>query len=138
MNESKKKHWSELGRVKNSDWFRRLPELEQRAVLTALEYDTHESAVKLRASLATTYSTTICASGAAIWAAVFRAHILWFGIAGAIVGAAAGFLVARVILVQKTPQDADAMQRIFGVFVGLPEVVIFALGLAALIIRAVA
>jgi hypothetical protein len=137
MNE-RKKHWSEMGRVKNSDWFRRLPELERQAVLAALETDTHESAVNLRAFLTFTYSTVICASASTIWAAVFGVQVLWFGVAGGVVGGVVGFLAARIIVVQKTPQDADAMQRIMGAFVGLPEMALLVLGLVALTVRAMA
>lgn len=136
MNEPQKKHWTEIGRIKNSDWYRRLPELERQTILMALEYDTHDSAVKLRAVLAVTFSTALCASGAAIWAVVFGAHILWFSIAGGTAGVAIGFVVANVMLVQKTPQDASATQRMIGVFIGLPELTFLALGLIALIIHA--
>jgi hypothetical protein len=130
-----RKHWSELGRVKNSDWYRRLPEVEQRAVLAALEHDTHESAVKFRAALAIIYSVTICASAFAVWAAVLSVHVFWFGVAGGIVGGVVGLVAGNVIVAQKTPQHADAMQRTIGAFVGVPELALLALGLGVLIIR---
>ena len=106
--------------------------------MAALEHDTHESAVKLRATLTFAYSTAICAAAFAIWAAVFGAHVFWFGVAGGIAGGMIGFLAARVILLQKTPQDADSMQRNVGACVGLLEVAFLVLGGVALVIRAIA
>ncbi len=126
-----KKHWSEVGRVKNSDWFHNLPALEQAAILEALEHDTHESAVKLRAALAFTYATVIYTVAGTFWGAFLHYHILWFGVAGAVIGALLGSLSANVIAIQKTPEDAGAMQAIFGKFVGLPGIVIAVTGLVA-------
>jgi hypothetical protein len=40
---TERKHWREIGRVKNSDWFKKLSPIEQRAVLDALEEQTHTS-----------------------------------------------------------------------------------------------
>ncbi len=116
---SKKKHWSELGRVKNSDWFKNLPEIERACILEALEVNTHESAVKLRATLAFIYLTVIYAVAIAVWGPVFHGHILWFGACGAVVGAIVGFLSAIFIARQKTPHMARSAQATVGFPMGL-------------------
>ena len=132
---TKRKHWSELGRVKSSAWFRNLPELERACVLAALEHDTHESAVKLRAMLAFVYLTIIYAIAFAIWGLVFQSSPLWFGIGGAILGAVVGLLSANTIASQKTPRDAKAMQAIAAVYPGGFGIVLAAAGLVGWLIR---
>jgi len=133
--DTKQKHWSEIGRVKTSDWFRNLPALEQAAVIAALEQDTHKSAVRLRAKLAVVYSTVVYATAFAFWGASLHSNILWLGLAGAIVGVALGLLSARAIVIQKTPNDAKAMQATTGMIIGLPGAIIAVTGLAFWITR---
>lgn len=128
----RKKHWSEIGRVKNSDWFRSLPASEKEAVLAALEHDTHESAVKLRGTLAFIYILFIYAAAGVIWGLAFRTYLVWLVAAGAAIGAFVGLLSRAVIASQKTPASAKDMQWIAGTMLGGLGIVVFLDGLRLL------
>src|ERR1700748_1089781 len=98
---TRKKHWSEVGRVKNSDWFRQLPAREKEAVIAALEHDTHESAVKLRGTLALIYILIIYAAAGAVWGLVFKPYFIWLTASGVVIGLIVGILSRAVIASQK-------------------------------------
>ena len=132
-----KKHWWEVGRVKSSDWFRGLSALEKDAALAALEQDTHESAVKLRAALALIYCTILCAAAFAFWAGFFRFSVIWFSIGGSAFGLICGILPAIAIVRQRTPAQAAAMQTRVGTVLGFPSVLLAIAGAVAWLGRSI-
>lgn len=132
---AKKKSWLEVGRVKNSDWFRRLPSPEQEAVLAVLEEQTHESALRLRAALAIVYSSAVYGFTGFFWGNTFTFHPFNLGLTGAIIGAFLGVLAANVITQQTTAVNANAMQSATGLVIGLPGFVLACAGLLAWLVK---
>jgi hypothetical protein len=132
-----KKHWTEIGRVKNADWFRKLPAREQEAVTAALEEDTHESAVKFRAVSTFIYMAVIYGVAGALWGMVFRPLLLVIVVIAASIGAVVGALSGAAIARQKTPKDAAAMQTIAGAFPGGIGLMIGGAGLVVWLVRLV-
>jgi hypothetical protein len=132
-----KKHWTEMGRLKNAEWFKKSPAWEQEALIAAMEEDTRESAVKFRAVSTFIYTTAIYAVAGALWGMVFRSLfvvIVTVLVAmGAVVGALSGAVIAR----QKTPKHAAAMQAIAGAYPGGIGLMIAGAGLVAGLVRLV-
>ena len=126
-----KKHWTEMGRLKNAEWFRRLPAWEQEALVAAMEEDTHESAVKFRAISTFIYTTVIYGVAGVLWGMAFRSLFLAIVIILTIMGAIVGALSGQVIARQKTPKDAAAMQAIAGAYPGGIGLMIAGAGLVA-------
>ena len=126
---NQKKHWSEYGRVTKSEWFRNLPEMEQNAVRDALEHDTHESAIKLRATLAFVFLAAIWTVASFLWGMVFRFPFITF--CGTAFGAFLGVFWAISIEAQQTLQSAKNVQAVAGKTFGLPGIILGVIGLAA-------
>jgi hypothetical protein len=133
----RKKHWWEVGRVKNSDWFHKLPPFEKEAVLVALEHDTYESIVKLRAAFALIYCTILYAVALTFWAAFFRSSVVWFAVVGAAFGLTCGILAAKAIIRQKGPDEAATMQTRVGMVLGFPGAVLAIVGAVAWLAKVV-
>jgi hypothetical protein len=120
--------------VKNSDWFRKLPQLEQACVIEALEVDTHQSAVRLRGALAVVYLTIIYTVAGAVWSYALRGREVALGILGALVGFGVGLCARNVVIKQRTPRDAKAMQAITGLFLGGFGLLVLLAGLVFLVV----
>ena len=116
------KHWTELGRVKNSHWFSRLPALEQQSVLAALEVETFDSARGFAGRLALIYSVTLYGAAFLIWGFVFGFPAL--AVAGVVLGAALGSRSAGAIARESSPRDMKAKQGSVGRTFLIPVVMI--------------
>lgn len=122
-----KKHWSEIGRVKSSAWYRALPDLEQRAVLAAVEENTFESGRALVKNMMLFFTTTAYTVALFAWGSVI--HLPALAALGLMAGLAAGAACRTVLAKQRTIADLKSAQAVLGRSVLLPGAAVAAAGL---------
>jgi len=133
--EIKHKSWLEIGRLKNSERFRRLPKLEQQALLEALEVQTHRSALRVRVALAVIYATALYCVAGVLCGLALSFHPIACSVALAVFGAFLGTLAGSAIASQQNPRDAAAMQVTTAAYVGMPGFIIACISLLVWLVR---
>lgn len=109
--------------------------MEQAAVIAAIEEDTHESAVKVRAVTTFIGATIIYGVASLPWGLAFWPHFRAITCSVAAIGAIVGVVSGSIVASQKTPQNARLMQFAAGAFVQVTSLLIAIAGIVALLIR---